>query len=481
MAYKNGTRMQQNTLPPIIDDYVGSQDPVRVYDAFVDALNFRELGIPLTPYKGGAHEYYPKDMVKLLVYGASYGIFSSRKLERAMHHNVSFMWLMGGLTPDYRTIARFRRDHKKAMKNILKQNVRMCLKLGLIDGNSLFVDGSFFRANAGIKNSWDSARCQRHLKDLDEQIDRLVDEGERIDAREDAQESLVEIKEHIQDKEQLKAKIQDILQSLNEPQAPQSVNTTDPDCVKVKGRQGTHAGYNVQLTVDEKHGLIVDSEVTSRNADAHQLSGAVQRAELMLEKKPAKVTCDSGYHALEDLAKIAEDITVIVPSQNQAQEENGHPLGPFNKERFAYDADADQYICPTGKRLKRVINNDNGGRIYRAAAGVCTACVHFGRCTSARQGRIITCLPQEDLRRKLAEIYESPDGQETYRLRKQKVELPFGHTKRNQGFGQFLTRGQPSVNGEFSIQSVCFNLVRMITVIGIPKLLTVLSGMINTS
>lgn len=481
MAYKNGIRMQQTTLPPIIDDYVGPQDPVRIYDTFVEALDFRELGISLSPYKGGADEYYPKDMVKLLVYGASYGIFSSRKLERATHHNVSFMWLLGGLTPDYRTIARFRREHKKAIKNILKQNVRLCLKLGLIDGNALFVDGSFFRANAGIKNSWDKARCQRHLKELDEHIDRLVEEGERIDASEDVKESLVDVNEQVQDKEQLKEKIQGILDSLNEPDAPKSVNTTDGDCVKVKGRQGTHAGYNVQLTVDQKHGLIVDSEVTSSNADANQLSAAVERAQEVLEKKPAKVTCDSGYHSLEDLAKIDEDITVIVPSQNQAQEENGHPLGPFHKDRFTYDSSKDEYICPTGKHLKRVINNNNGGRIYRAAAGVCAACRNFGKCTSSRSGRIISCLPQEDLRRHLAAIYESPDGQETYKLRKEKVELPFGHVKRNQGFGQFLTRGQPSVNAEFSVHSVCFNITRMITLLGPATLLLKLASVINTS
>ena len=104
MAYKCGNRAQTTFLPSTIEDYVTQQDPVRVYDAFVDSLDLRALGISLDP-KAGADEYYPRTMLKLLIYGYSYGIRSSRKLERACHHNLSFQWLMGGETPDYRTIA----------------------------------------------------------------------------------------------------------------------------------------------------------------------------------------------------------------------------------------------------------------------------------------------------------------------------------------------------------------------------------------
>ncbi len=121
MAYKIGNKMQLSLFPDRIDDYVGPNDPVRVYDAFVDALDFCSLGISIEQSKSGADEYYPKQMLKLFVYGCSYGFRSSRKLERACEHNVSFMWLMNGLKPDYRTIARFRKRHKEAVKKVLKQ------------------------------------------------------------------------------------------------------------------------------------------------------------------------------------------------------------------------------------------------------------------------------------------------------------------------------------------------------------------------
>jgi len=134
MAYRYGDRNQMQFFPPCIEEYVAKDDPVRAYDAFVESLNFNELGIVAFEDKVGNPGYDPKAMIKLLIYGYSYGIRSSRKLERATCHNISFLWLMGGLKPDHKTIARFRHDNKSALKNILKQCAKLCIKLGLIEG-----------------------------------------------------------------------------------------------------------------------------------------------------------------------------------------------------------------------------------------------------------------------------------------------------------------------------------------------------------
>jgi len=149
MAYRYGLREQRALLPPSIEGYVAENHPVRAYDAFVDALDLKVLGIDLNPDKVGNAQYDPQAMLKLLVYGYSYGIRSSRKLEQATHENLSFIWLMGGLKPDHKTIAEFRRKQKKALRRVLKQCVRVCLRLNLIAGNILFVDGAKVRANAG--------------------------------------------------------------------------------------------------------------------------------------------------------------------------------------------------------------------------------------------------------------------------------------------------------------------------------------------
>ena len=164
MAYRYGKRHEQSLFPASIEDYVPADAPVRAYDAFVDVLDFGDLGIELDSCKVGNSSYDPRGMLKLLVYGYSYGVRSSRKLERETHYNLSFIWLTGGLKPDHKTIAEFRRKHKEALSKVLKQCARLCLKLDLIAGNTLFVDGSKVRANASLSHHWTEDRCRKRLE-----------------------------------------------------------------------------------------------------------------------------------------------------------------------------------------------------------------------------------------------------------------------------------------------------------------------------
>src|SRR5512138_3592431 len=191
MSYRYGDRQQTQMLPASIEDYVPANAPVRVYDAFIEALSLADLGIPYNTHQVGNPEYEPKAMLKLLVYGYSYGVRSSRRLERETCYNLSFIWLTGGLRPDHKTIAEFRRRHKQALQQVLKQCARMCLRLNLIAGNTLFVDGTKIRANAGWKNQWTKKRTRKVLAKIDERIAALLAECETTDAQESGSESFV--------------------------------------------------------------------------------------------------------------------------------------------------------------------------------------------------------------------------------------------------------------------------------------------------
>jgi transposase len=468
MAYRYGNRNQQELFPQAIEEYVAEDDPVRAYDAFVEALDFNNLGITLDENKVGNPEYNPKTMLKLLIYGPSYGIRSSRKLERAIHHNLSFIWLMSGLKPDHKTISSFRKDNRHVLKNVLKACAQMCIKLDLITGNSLFVDGTKIRANASIKNTWTKEKCQEYLKKIDSRIETILDECETLDNQEQNQPSLVKLNKEIKDSQALKTKVETILKELKQDDK-KSVNTIDKECTRINSVQGSHAGYNAQTVVDEKHGLIVNADVVSENNDVRQFANQIEQANETLGKKCNTACADSGYADTEQLKQIdLQDIKVIVPSQRQASKKEPEE---FDKERFNYNSKKDCYICPKGHKLIYE-NNDGKTKRYKITkSSICRRCRCFGKCTKSPRGRQISRLIDEETRLKLEAQYEQPESQAVYRLRKQKVELPFGHIKRNLGVKDFLLRGIDGVKAEMSVFATCFNMARMISILGVAGLI----------
>jgi transposase len=196
MAYIYGDRYQMNLIPQTLEDMVAPNDPVRAYDAIVDKI-FEDVkkNIKYDIFKQGAPEYDPKTMLKVLVYSYSYGVRSSRKIERALHHNISYIWLSGGLKPDHWTICNFRTTYKNMIKEVLRTCVKMCVKLNLIEGNVLFVDGSKFRADASISNTWTKERCEEAIIKAQERIDKLLEECDKIDKDEENSASLVKLQE----------------------------------------------------------------------------------------------------------------------------------------------------------------------------------------------------------------------------------------------------------------------------------------------
>jgi len=462
MAYRYGNRNQINLFPESMEDYIAPDDPVRAYDAFIGALDFRDLGITLDANKVGNSEYHPHAMLKLLVYGYSYGIRSSRKLERACHHNLSFIWLTSGLKPDHKTIAEFRRKNKESLANVLKQCAKICIKLNLIEGNTLFVDGSKIRANASIKNTWTRGKAQKALKHIDERISDILTQCDVIDEAE--QGSLVTMDEELKDQKILKSKVKNILKELQEEG---SFNTTDPECTSIKQGKNFYAGFNFQSTVDKKKGLILSVDVVSENNDLNQFAPQINKANEILGKKCEAAVADCGYASTDQLEKIdKQGIKVIVPSQRQVTKKEA---SLFAKERFTYQDD--YYLCPQGHRLTPYRLNKDNNRVYKIAdKKICLACPHYGICTTSPTGRTISRLLKEEVRQRLEAQYDEPSSQEIYKLRKEKVELPFGHIKHNLKFDYFLLRGQKGAKAEASIIGTCFNLVRMITLLGVPGL-----------
>jgi transposase len=470
MALRQGNREQMQFLPPSIEQYIPEDAPVRIYDAFGDILDFIELGIEYEPHREGNPAYDPRLMLKLLIYAYSYGVRSSRKIERETHYNLSFIWLMGGLKPDHKTIADFRKNNKEAIHKALRQCARLCLKINLIEGNILFLDGTKIRGNSALKHSWNKEKGERILAMIDNRIEDTLKVAEAEDAAEEGTPSLVSLPTQLLEPDRIKEKVSQIMEELKES-GKSSLNTTDKESASFNGIHGAGCGYNAQVVVDDKYGLIVNADAVSAANDIGQMSDQIEQAASVLGKAPAIAVADAGYSDMSDLKRLDEqNIQLIVPNKEQV---NDKEVGQFDKRNFIYDAEKDRYICPQGHSLKfQQVIQKSQNRLYTIQKkSNCLNCQYFGKCTHSKSGRKLERMPEEDLKARLEQSYVLPENKAIYTRRQWKSEPVFGHFKKNLGFTYYLLRGRPGANSEIALVSICFNIRRMITILGYKGLI----------
>ncbi len=177
--------------------------------------------------------------------------------------------------------------------------------------------------------------------------------------------------------------------------------------------------------------MIVNADVVNKSTDHNQFSGQINQANATLGKKCETSCSDSGYFVVNDLKKVVDQgIDVIVPSQKQASR---NEEGSFDKDKFSYNQTKNEYRCPAGKVLGlSYYSKKKESYVYRMKREAdCRECSHYGVCTKSKRGRTISRLKNEELRKKLEARYAGDGGQEVYKKRKEKVELQFGHIKRN--------------------------------------------------
>ena len=475
MAYIAGTdRTQAVLLPEVLDDYVGADNPVRFLDAFVAQLDLAALGFQrAVPAETGRPGYAPGDLLRLYLYGYLHRIRSSRRLEQETHRNVELMWLLRRLTPDFKTIADFRRDHPEALKGVGREFVLLCRRLDLFGGELLAIDGSKFRAVNARDRSYTPARLAMLQRDIDRTITRYLREIERQDAAETGTEgpTTEALREKIAALAQRRAGYAALGQALA-ASGETAVSLTDADSRPMMSGGRIEVCYNVQTAVDAKHKLIVAEAVTNAAGDRDQLSPMATAAQEVLGGATPVVVADQGYyHGTEIKTCVEAGLTPLVPrpvtSANEAR-------GLFPKDDFVYDPAADHYRCPAGETLPyRSTTVELGRTIQNYRTSACGRCALRPRCTRNRDGRKITRWVDEhlleDMERRLRQ------DRTLFAQRKALSEHPFGTMKRAMDQGYFLLKGLRKVRGEFSLTALAYNLKRVINLVGVPQLVAALA------
>jgi transposase len=462
-------RTQGILLPECLDDYVADTNPVRVVDVFVDELDLGMLGFEgVDPAATGRPSYHPAVLLKIYIYGYLNRIQSSRRLEREAQRNVELMWLTGRLTPDFKTIAGFRKDNGKAIRSVCRQFVVLCRQLGLLSEALVAIDGAKFKAVNNRDRNFTRAKIKRRMEELEASIDRYLG---ALDTADREEPSVAQTKTaRLQDKiAALKAQMQELKAievRLNETPDKQ-ISLTDPDARSMKTRGTGMVGYNVQTAVDAKHHLIVAHEVTNVGVDRSQLSSMAKQARAAMGTKELTAVADRGYFKGEEILACHEaGITVIVPKPLTS---GSKAEGRFGKQDFIYEADVNEYRCPAGQRLIwRFTSVEHGMTLHSYWSSGCQVCALHDQCTTGKERRVKRWEHEAVLEAMQHRLDNAP---EMMRVRRQTVEHPFGTIKSWMGATHFLTKTLDRVSTEMSLHVLAYNLKRVIKLLGIGPLL----------
>ena len=412
-------------------------------------------------------------MLKLFVYGYLNRIQSSRRLEREAGRNVELMWLLGRLAPDFKTIADFRKDNGKGIKNTCRAFIEVCRQLNMFTDVMVAIDGSKFKAVNSKENNYTPKKLQFHIARVEKHIDKYLKQLDDSDKEDEKHIDGTPIKEKIAwlEKRLSELKVLEV-QVNNHPE--KQLSTTDPDSRLMKTRGMTRAVcYNVQTAVDIKHHLIVAHEVTNK-PDRGQLCQVAKAVQIALGTKAVTVIADKGYYSGPDI-KDTQDagMTALVPKGDTSSSEK---KGIFNRSLFKYDADKDIYICPANEALPyRFSSVENGLTVkrYWVDAPTCRACELKPQCSSSKQSRRITRWEHQGEIDHLDDLMASmPDSM---LIRKQTVEHPFGTIKCWMGATHFLTRQCKNVSTEMDLHVLAYNLKRMMSIHGTENLIAAMA------
>ena len=483
MQFIQGSNRHQSYFSTL-EEQVSVDNAVRLIDAFIDKLDLQKLGFSNTIHKSeGRPPYAPAVLLKLYLYGYLNKIRSSRKLEKECSRNIELQWLLQNLQPNYHTIADFRKLHSMSLQNMFRLYVQFLGDADLLGKATIGIDGSKFKAVNSRKNNYSQKKIDKHqqfiadktakyLQDLDE-----LDKQESHTGNDELQIKKEKITQGLAKLKQRTIKYDSLQQQLNETTDKQ-ISTTDPDSRSIIiVKNIVEVAYNTQNAVDDKHNLIVHTQVTNTN-DGKALHKAATQAKqnLQLQKQDTlMILADKGYHTGAELHECQQDnmITYVAYKEQPGVK---HIANEFLSESFSYDQAADTYMCPAGAILtslgtwhnKKGEANETSYRFKTYRTDACKTCTLKNQCTKLPKRIIHRSEYQDAVDMNDNNIKQNP---QYYKRRQAICEHPFGSIKRHWGYTHTLLKGLQKVNGEMSLIMFCYNFMRTKNILGFEKML----------
>jgi len=471
MAHVTGQSRHQSTLfPEVLDEVDGRDDPVRVIDAFVDGLDLEDLGFSkVAAEETGRPPYAPGDLLKLYIYGYLHRVRASRRLEAETRRNVQVMWLINRLTPAFKTIADFRKDHAEAMVGVCRAFIRFCREQSLFGAELLAIDGTKIAAVASRKQVMTPQRIEKMNAAIDRKIAEYLgsmDEADRQEAGSagkpaDVAAAIEALKVQ---KDQLQAQAQDMA-----ARGLRQMVMTEPQARLMRTPHGHAVAYNAQTAVDAEHKLIVAFDLTNEGNDYRQLYPMAVQGKEAVGADEVTVVADTGYSNGEHGALCEQDkVTAIVP-----RPETVNPKGSqyFSRDQFSYDRESDSWRCPAGETLS-LFKTSHTQKKKEYTSRACGACALKAQCTNTARRVIVRHFYEDEREAMHRRAVADPIWM---KRRRETAEHPFGTMKWLMAGPRFLVKGLKKAKAELALGVLCYNLKRVTNILGVQALLGALA------
>lgn len=487
-------REQAPLMEPSPDEKVGQAPGLRFLDAFLRNMDWSAWEAKYSSDPRGRPPHHPRVMAAAVLYGLIDGVTSTRGLEKSSRLRLDYHWLLEGRVLDHSTIGKFRNRFTSEIKDLFRQINRRAAELQHMTLEDLMIDGTQVRANSDRHSAKDERQLERKLSELEDRMDQRIDQLQEAEDGEEVQElrqqvdrlekevaNLREARNRARNRSKRKRK-KDGIQARSA-----RVPVQDVDAYILPNKDGGYApNYTPVVAVDAKAGLIAAEHIDEESSEEECIPELVKESKAACSKQPERVCMDQNFASGEKLANLEEAGTRCyvpsgnVKSTNPAERENPSeavaedkvdelPMraGRFSREAFVYDADADSYFCPMGKRLeykKRGTRKGYRGKkadVRYYSAKDCTGCPLASRCRKGEGPRMVSRDEYEGVRERINERLSTKEGKKIYAQRAPVVEGTIAILKSVMGYRRFMRRGLSKVRAEWTWLCAAFNLKKL--------------------
>ncbi|WP_422132798.1 IS1182 family transposase [Endozoicomonas sp. ALD040] len=470
---------QHLLFPTNVFDLLPKDHDCFIYESIFQNINTSE--VEKKYHHLGQHAYPPKLIVAILIYAYSHGVFSSREIERRCRQDLAFMYISQMNCPNFRVLGDFRKDNLSFFHDCFKQSVKLAIELKMASLGHISLDGSKFKANSSKHKAMSYGRLKAKEAELSAEVDELIKKASQCDQEEDDAYKATNgysIPEDLQFKEERLKKIKEAKKALEErekalnPDKPiddkKQISFADHDARVMSKKGYCEYSYNAQITVDSDNQIIVGQHVSQHANDVQEVEPALRALSGATDGAAVdKWSMDNGYFSGSNLHTVERHEIDAYIATDKAEKPAADDLESsdrkFVKADFAYDSEADVFICPAGEKLVTNPASKSKRKSYRANKTVCRECPYRRNCSDSKKeaGRVIRTDKFEKARQAMNKKMETAGAKAIYERRKVIAEPPFGQIKES-GFRGFSLRGKEKVSAEFSLVCTAHNIKKFV-------------------